>query len=125
VAVVAPLLVVGAGVTGFVLGDIRAARALTVQRATPRQLAEAMKGDHFFSDYGRSSLIVTGTVSGVSRRDGDIVVAFTSGSSYGASCDLGTASLAPRVGESLTVVAPGGAAERLPAGVILRDGIVP
>ena len=125
VAVVAVLLVVGAGVTGFVLGDMRAARALTVQRATPHQLAEAMKGDHFYSDYGRSSLVVRGTVTGVARRAGHVVVTFASGSSYATSCDLGPVTAVPHAGESLTVLAPGGAAERVPAGVLLRDCIVP
>jgi hypothetical protein len=39
------LIVVAAAVVGFVLGDIQSVKGMTVKRATPHQLAEAMRGD--------------------------------------------------------------------------------
>jgi hypothetical protein len=90
------LIIVAAGVGGFLLGDVHAVKGISRMRATPHQLAEAMKQDRFFS-----------------------------GSTYGVSCDLGAMPAAPRVGETFTVLTVGQAAERLPAGVLLRDCVVP
>lgn len=119
------LAIVAVGVGGFVLGDIQSVNAMTVTRATPHELAEAMRQDRFFSDYRKSALLVSGTVASVGRRDGHLIVGLRTGSSYGASCDLGTASVAPHVGETLTVLTVGQAAERLPGGVLLRGCVVP
>ncbi len=119
------LVVVAVGVGGFALGDIMSVKAMTVQRATPHQLAEAMKDDRFYSDYRKSAVLVGGTVASVGRRDGHLIVGFQTDSSYGASCDLGAATAAPRVGQTFTVLTLGQAAERLPAAVLLRDCVVP
>jgi hypothetical protein len=119
------LIVLAAAVGGFVLGDIQSVKGIAVKRATPQQLAEAMKGDHFYSDYRKSALLVSGTVASVTRSSGHLVVGFRTGSTYGASCDLGALTVAPRVGETFTVLTVGQAAERLPAAVLLRDCVVP
>jgi hypothetical protein len=120
------LVVVGAvGVGGFALGDIQSVKAITVKRATPHQLAEAMKDDRFYAGYRRSALLVSGAVASIGRRDGHLIVGLQTDSSFGASCDLGTASVAPRVGETFTVLTVGQAAERLPAAVLLRGCVVP
>ena len=125
IAAVALLVVGAAGVGGFALGDVQSVRAMTVERATPHQLAEAMKDDRFYADYRRSALIVSGTVASVGRRRGHLIVGFQTDSSYGASCDLGMATVAPRLGETFTVLTVGQAAERLPAAVLLRGCVVP
>ncbi|HEY5387891.1 MAG TPA: hypothetical protein VIL79_08305 [Thermoleophilia bacterium] len=123
---VAAFVVIGAvGIGGFALGDIQSVKAMTVQRATPHQLAEAMKADRFYSDYRKSALLVTGTVASVARRGGRLIVGLQTDSSYGTSCDLGTATVAPRVGERFTVLTVGQAAERLPSVVLLHDCVVP
>lgn len=120
------LVVVGAvGAGGFALGDIQSVKAMTVQRATPHQLAEAMKDDRFYADYRKSALLVSGTVASVGRRGGHLIVGFRTDSSFGASCDLGAESVAPRVGETFAVLTVGQAAERLPAAVLLRGCVVP
>ena len=120
------LVVVGAvGVGGFVLGDIEAVKGMTIKHATPHQLAEAMKGDHFYSDYRKSAVLLTGKVTSVGRRDGVLVAGFETESSFGVSCDLGMATVAPHLAETLTVLAVGHAAERLSAGVLLHDCVVP
>jgi hypothetical protein len=108
-----------------VLGGIQSAKGMTVKRATPHQLAEAMKGDHFYSDYGRDALLISGTVASVSRRGGHLIVGFQTESAYGASCVLGTAAVPPAVGATFTMVTVGQAAERLPTAVLLHDCVVP
>jgi hypothetical protein len=118
------LVIVAAGVGGFLLGDVHAVKGISVMRATPHALAEAMKQDRFFSDYRQSALLVTGTIASVTRGK-DLIVAFRTGSTYGASCDLGALSAAPRVGETFTVLTVSQAAERLPAGVRLNDCVIP
>jgi hypothetical protein len=122
---VALVVVVAAGLGGFLLGDVQSVKGITVTRATPDQLAEAMRGDRFYSTYRKSALLVTGTVAAVSRRDGHLIVGFRTDFAYGAECDLGPAAVAPRVGDTITVVTVGQAAERLPSAVLLHDCIVP
>lgn len=60
---------VGSGLTlvvftgaGFLLGNARAMQAMSVRRVEPTQLATAMAGAHFFSDYRTSTLLVRGRV---------------------------------------------------------------
>jgi hypothetical protein len=125
IVAVVVLIVVAAAVGGFVLGDIQSVKGMTVKRAMPHQLAEAMKGDHFYSDYGTAALLVTGTVASVGRRGGHLIVSFRTDSAYGASCELGAATVAPSIGATFTVVTVGQAAERLPAAVLLHDCVVP
>jgi hypothetical protein len=125
IVAVVVLVIVAAGVGGFVLGGIQSAKAMKVTRATPHQLAEAMKGDHFYSDYGRDALLVSGMVASVDRRGGHLIVSFQTGSAYGASCVLGAATEPPSIGATFTVVTVGQAAERLPAAVLLHDCVVP
>jgi hypothetical protein len=119
------LVIVAAGVGGFLLGDLHAVKGISVMRATPHQLAEAMKQDRFFSDYRQSALLVTGTIASVTQGDGHLLVAFKTGSTYGTACDLGALTAAPRVGQTFTVLTVGQAAERLPAGVLLHDCVIP
>ena len=119
------LIIVAAGVGGYLLGDVHAVKGISVMRATPHELAEAMKQDRFFSAYRQSALLVTGTIASVDRGGGHLIVAFRTGSTYGASCDLGALPVAPRVGETFTVLTVGQAAERLPAGVRLHDCVIP
>ena len=119
------LIVVAAGVGGFVLGGIQSVRGMTVRRATPHQLAEAMKGDHFYSDYRTAALVVSGTVTSVGRRGDHLIVGFQTDSAYGCSCELGAATVPPSIGATFTVVTVGEAAERLPAAVLLHDCFVP
>ena len=119
------LVIFAAGFGGFLLGDVHAVKGISLKRATPNELAEAMRQDSFFSDYRQSALLVTGTIASVTRGTDHLIVTFKTGSSYGASCDLGALRVAPGVGETLTVLTVGQAAERLPAGVRLHDCVIP
>jgi hypothetical protein len=70
------LIIVAAGEGGFLLGDVHAVKGISVMRATPYELAEAMKQDRFFSDYRQSALLVTGTIASVVGGRDHLLVAF-------------------------------------------------
>lgn len=125
IVVVVVLVVVAVAVGGFVLGDIQSVKGMTVKRVTPHQLAEAMKGDHFYSDCRTDALLVTGTVASVGQRGRHLTVGFQTASTYDASCELRAATVPPSIGGAFTVVTVGQTAERLPAAVLLHDCVVP
>ena len=108
------LIIVAAGAGGFLLGDVDAAKGISVMRATPHELAEAMKQDRSFSDYRQSALLVTGTIASVTRSRDRLFVTFRTGSTYGASCDLGALPVGPRVGGTFTVLTVGQAPSACP-----------
>jgi len=114
---VAVLVVLGAGI--FFLGDRHGLQTMSIQRATPDLLANAMEGDHFYSDYGKNTLIVQGVVASVNTQNGDTVIGFKTSSTYQALCDLGTATSNAKIGDTVTVLAEGGTAERQSSAVLL------
>lgn len=113
------LLVVGA--SAFFLGDKHALETMSVEHASPHDLAEAMRDDRFYSSYRERTLVVRGTV--VSDAGG--MVGLQTDSSYSLICDLGAQPTNVRVGDTITVVAEGAVAERQPSGVLLRGCLIP
>lgn len=112
------LVIVAVG--SFWLGHIKTAESAGIARVTTTSLADAMKQDHFYSDFGNSAVIFKGTVSSTELVKGLTIVTFKSHSSYGIACRFQTL---PNVtiGDEIEVVAPGGQAIRQPFGVLLRD----
>jgi hypothetical protein len=53
-----------------------------VKRASPAELAEAMKHDHFFSSYRGSTLLVRGTVVSIHQTNGSVMVGLRTGSTF-------------------------------------------
>ncbi len=106
-------------VGGIFVGDIHGTSSMRIQRVTPREIASAMAGDRFYSDYRQSTLIVTGTLQSVGMRAGRRVLAFRTGSAFGALCDLGAAQTNDRAGDVVTVAAEGARATRSPTAVVL------
>jgi hypothetical protein len=123
--VAASVLVIAlAGACGvmFLLGDSHGVQTMQVTRITPTQAARAMEQDDFFGSYRERVLIVSGTVADVSQSGGaDIVTFVTSTPSYHAYCRMAAGSMAPMVGQALTVVTMGGPASRVPDGVLMVD----
>ena len=118
------LIIVAAGVAGFALGDIQAVKGISVMRATPHELAEAMKQDRFFSDYRQAHSLsparsrpLLGTRAISSWRSGPARRTALVRSRRG--------DVAPHAGETFTVLTVGQAAERLPTGVRLHDCVIP
>lgn len=113
------------GAACYFWGDKHALDTMRPERVTPTRLAEAMKGDHFFSDYRERTLVVAGTVSAVQKHGQDTRVALETSSSYSLWCDLGTVQTAPRVHDMITVIAQGSTAARQTSGVLLTHCLVP
>ena len=73
----------------FFLGDKHATDGMSIKRVTATEIANAMKDDRFYADYGPSTLLVAGTVSSLSMRGGDVIAEFATDSSFQTLCDLG------------------------------------
>ncbi len=123
-AVLLVVLVVASGGC-FFLGARHAVQTLAIRRVTPDQVSNAMRDDHFYSDYNEATLVIRGTVRSLDNHGGDVVLEFSASSAYRALCDLGHVPSTPRVGETVTVVAEGAAAERQTAAVILTGCTIP
>lgn len=123
-AFIVVLLAVVSGVF-FFLGYQHAQRAISIKRVTPDQIAMAMADDHFFSDYGESTLVVHGTVASLRKDGGSLVIWLKVDSSYAAGCDLGRSAFLAHAGDAITVLAEGALAERETAAVMLRNCAIP
>lgn len=112
-------------VAAFFLGGHYALDGLSTKRVTATEIANAMRDDRFYSDFGQSTLLVEGTVSSLSRRGSDVIAEFKTDSSFQALCDLGSGSSSrPQVGKRITLIAEGARADRQPSAVFLRDCVV-
>ena len=117
------LLLVGGGI--FFIGDKYAVDHLSVSRVTSGQLAQAMAGDYFYSNYRASTLIVSGIVSAIDRSRGAPELVFSGTGNSQVRCTLSKQSPVPGVGTTITVISEGSQAERLPSGVLLHDCVIP
>jgi hypothetical protein len=117
------LAVVGVG--SFFLGDKHAVDSLTVKRVTPNQVSAAMTGDHFYSDYRESTLLVTGTASPITRSGSSAIVTFATGSSFKTRCDFASYTGGIRTGDSIKAISEGALAERQPSAVLLKNCTTP
>ena len=122
-ALVALVMVVYAG--SFLLGDKHALQSMTIKRVTPTQIANAMKGDHFYSDYRENTVLVSGTVASAVRDGNGLTVIFKTSSSYQAVCHFDTYLATIRSGQTITVLSEAATADRQPAGVLLHSCIIP
>ncbi len=95
--------------------------------ATADQVARAMQEDHFFSDYGQTTLLVQGTVSSVNTQDNDVIVALETSVPTKVLCDLGDHPTTVQVGDSITVKSdyPQRDASRQSFAVMLKNCSIP
>lgn len=117
-ALIVVLLVVGA--VSYFLGNQHGVENMTIKHVEPTALAQAMKDDHFYTDYRENTLLVKGTVFSVTKTSDDLQVQFKANSSYKAICDFGNSQSDIRPGNTITALTEGGAAERQAAGVLLK-----
>jgi hypothetical protein len=92
-------------------------------QVTADQVAQAMQEDHFYEDYGQSSLFIHGTVSAVSAQNNDAIVELASSIPTKVRCDLGHQAPAVHVGDPITVQAadPETDAIREPSAVLIKN----
>ncbi len=118
-------VIVGTACLAFFVGYRHARGATSIDRVTASEIANAMKADRFYADYGHRVLLVDGIVSSVSVRGSESIVSFKTGSSFQAKCALGVLPTSLRVDKPITVIAVADDAEREPSAVLLHAWGVP
>ena len=115
------LLVAVAGISSvsLYLGDTYALNGLTVRHATPDQLANAMHGDAFYSEYREDTLTVRGTVAVVTKAGHTVTLEFTTRGSFKALCQMQQSQPTVQAGHTITIVSEAFTAKRQPSAVLL------
>jgi hypothetical protein len=108
-----------AGGIGFIWGGKHALDTLSVAAVTPDQMVQAMSDDNFFGLWRERTLLVSGTVAGVTEQNGDTRIQLTTNSVSKAYCDIGGATTTLTAGDSIRVLAEGERASRIPEGALL------
>ncbi|HEY4963167.1 MAG TPA: hypothetical protein VIH90_00535 [Candidatus Saccharimonadales bacterium] len=117
VCVVVAVLILCAGF--YLLGNMRAVQKMSIVTVSPAQLADAMKGDYFYSNYRENTIIVSGQVGSISNVNGVRQITIKSPSSYQVYCDLAATAPTPAKGTVVTLITEGASAIRQPGGVEL------
>jgi hypothetical protein len=105
------------------LGRQHALQELAFADVSAGDVAQAMLADRFFSDYGEKILVVHGTVVDVHAIGHRSAVALATDIPFGLTCTVAapTGGALPAAGSVITVVAPGGTAQRQPSSVDLPE----
>ena len=105
------------------LGRQRALGSLAFVDVSAADVAQAMQDDHFFSDYGGKVLVVHGPAASVHSDGSGYTVSLGTGTAFGLTCTVTSPPgvRPPAVGSVITIVAPGGTAQREPSSVDLPD----
>lgn len=104
---------------GFLWGNKHALDRLTIVQVTPDQVVQAMGNDDFFGLWRESTLVIPGTVAGITKQSGDTLIQLKANSVSKAYCDIGSATTSLIVGSPVRVIAEGEIANRIPEGVML------
>ncbi len=105
--------------SGFVAAWLRVPQTMTVRRVGVQDAVHAMAGDHFYSDYRLSTLLVTATVA----RDEPALrrITFAGTGRNVAMCQLSNTGGLPAPGTTVTVATVAARAVRVPDGVLFTD----
>jgi hypothetical protein len=122
VAVAVVVLLLGAiGVTWLVSRQV-SLQSLRMETVTAHDAAQAMQDDHFYADYADRILQITGIVASAQESAGSLVVALQTDGAYTLTCTDGQPiGAAPTAGAAVTLIAPGGTAQREASGVALPE----
>jgi hypothetical protein len=122
VLIVIGALCVLAAVAGiaFFSGNRYALANLTIQDATPDQLAAAMQNDQFYSDYNEDTLVVRGLVASLAGDGSGAVLQFQTQSAFTTRCQFDQYPATVHPGDTISVIAEGATAQRLTSAVLLR-----
>jgi len=118
IGALAAILIVGLG--AFWFGTLRARQNVGIVRVGVAEVANAMQQDRFYADYGDTVLLFSGKVSTVKQGDKATLVTFVTDRPYSVICQFPT-NQTVKVGQTLSVAAPGGNADRQPHGVLLHN----
>ena len=103
----------------FFLGDKHAVESMSIQQVNADQLGNAMRGDHFYSDYRQRTLVLHGTVAAVRSPGSGEQLTFTTTSPFSTTCQLTGGASPVTAGTQITVLAEGARAQRQAHGVLL------
>ena len=112
------ILLVAAG-AGYAIGLENGRAGMTVRQVTATQVANAMRDDQFYSDFGGNTLVMHGIVQSVGVRGTDEIVEIRNQSSYRTQCDIGPQRPAITPGDKVVVVVEAESAERQANAVLL------
>jgi hypothetical protein len=94
--------------------------------ASAEQAARAMQEDHFYSDYGRGVLTVSGKVAELRQENGLYVLILETSIATRLECELGSQAPALKPGDAVRVQTPDASqAQRLPGAVRLVSCSLP
>lgn len=114
--------VVIAGVGSFWFGSLHTRQKASVKQVGVAQLADAMQQDDFYNTYGDTTLLFNGNVAQVKNDTNVTLVTFATGRPYGVTCQF-PRTTSVKTGQTLSVAAPGGSADRESRGVLLHNCI--
>ena len=116
------IAIVIVGLASFWEGNLKARSTVVVERVTVSQLADAMQQDGFYSTYGDTAVLFSGKIESIKVKDNASLVTFVTGRPYSVVCQFPTA-VTYKSGQTISVAAPAGSAERLSQGVLLHECI--
>ena len=114
------LAIVIVGVGSYWAGSLHSRQTIGIDRVSIAQLGDAMQQDDFYSSYGDSALLFSGTVASFKDDNTVTSVAFATNRPYNVVCQF-PSHTAVKLGQTISVAAPGGSAERQKAGVLLHN----
>lgn len=117
---IAAIFVVGGGSWWF--GYLHARQTVGIERVTVAQLADAMQQDGFYSTYGDAAVLFNAKVVSVSKHDNAALVTET-GRPYSVICQFAS-NVSVSIGQTISIAAPAGSAERQTRGVLLHNCLV-
>ena len=112
------VLLLIANIGSYWFGNLHARQVAGIQRVTPAEMADAMQQDNFYSNYGGAALLFSGTITSINEKNGMSLAVINTGRPYSVTCQFTTPVSS---GETISIAAPGGSAERLPQGVLLHN----
>jgi len=117
-AAVLAIFIVGAG--SYWAGNLHARQSIGIEHVTASQLGDAMQQDNFFSSYGSAALLFKGMVYSIKTGNNVTLVTFATNRPFNVVCQF-PANLSVKTGQTISVIAPGGSAERQKSGVLLHN----
>ena len=114
------LAIILVGLASFWEGNLRSRANIGIVRVSTAQLADAMLQDDFYSTYADTVVLFSGKVASVSTEGSDSLVTFNTGRPYAVVCQFPKA-VTYASGQTVSVAAPAGSAERQAHGVLLHN----
>ena len=114
------IVVIVVGIASFWEGNLHARSNIGIEHVSIAQLADAMQQDTFYSSYGNAAVLFSSKVASVKTKDSASLVIFNTSRPYNVVCQFPKA-VTFTSGQTISVAAPTGSAERQAHGVLLHN----